>query len=76
MRLCVFLDAAAFNRCILRCLLQARIQATSGSTGLVAALVRDAPIGGVPRLGDRESALALFRFCHALCGLVWSHDVP
>jgi hypothetical protein len=79
MRLLVLLDAAAFNRCILRCLLQAGIQATFGSTGLVsasAALVCDAPLGAVPRLCDRGSAPALFRFCHALCGLVGSHDVP
>jgi hypothetical protein len=75
MRLRVFLDAAAFNCCILRCLLQAGIQATSGSSGLVAAsaaLARDAPLGAVLRLGDRGSAPALSRFCHALCGLVGS----
>jgi hypothetical protein len=79
MRLCIFLDAVSFNRCILRCLLQAGILATSGSTGLVAAsaaLVRGAPLGAVPRFGDWGSAPALFRFCHALYGLVGSHDFP
>jgi hypothetical protein len=64
---------------LLRCLLQAGIQATSGSTGLVApsaALVRGPPMDAVPRLGDWGSAPALFLFCHALCGLVGSHEVP
>jgi hypothetical protein len=79
MRLRVFLDAAAFNCCILRCLLQAGIQATSGSTSLVAAfaaLVLAAPLGAVPCLGYWGSAPAFFRFCHALYDLVGSHDFP
>jgi hypothetical protein len=77
MHLRVLLDAAAFNRCILRCFLSAGIQATSGSTGLVAAsatLVRGAPLCAVPCLGDWSTASAHFRFCHALYGIVGRHE--
>jgi hypothetical protein len=72
MHLRILLDAAAFNRCILHRLLQAGIQATSNSTVLVAASA--APLGAVPRLGDWGTAPALFRFCHALYGLVGRHE--
>jgi hypothetical protein len=75
----ILLDAAVFNRCILHCLLKAGIQATSGSTVLVAAvaaLVRGVPLGAVPCVGNWSSASAHFRFCHALYGLVGRHEAP
>jgi hypothetical protein len=77
MCLCVFLDAAAFNRCILHFFLQAGIQETSGSAGLVAAsasLVRGVSLGAVPCLGDWSTASAHFQFCHALYGIVGRHE--
>jgi hypothetical protein len=51
MHLCILLEAAAFSCCILYCLFQAGIQATSGSTRLVAASAaqaRGVPLGDVP----------------------------
>jgi hypothetical protein len=63
------LDAATFNRCIQHCLVQAGIQATSGSTRSVAAsaaLARGASLGDVLRLGDWSNASTYFRFYHAL----------
>jgi hypothetical protein len=63
------LDAAAFNHCIQHCLVQAGIQATSGSTRSVAAsaaLARGASLGDVLRLGDWSNASTYFRFHHAL----------
>jgi hypothetical protein len=63
------LDAAAFNRCIQYCLVQAGIQATSGSTRSVAAsatLARGTSLGDVLRLGDWSNASTYFRFYHAL----------
>jgi hypothetical protein len=72
------LVAAAFNRCIQHCLFQAGIQATSGSTRLVAAsaaLARGAPLGDVPCLGDWSNASTHFRFYQALHGKVGRHEV-
>jgi hypothetical protein len=72
------LVAAAFNRCIQHCLFQAGIQATSGSTRLVAAsvaLARGALLGDVPCLGEWNSASTHFQFYHALYGIVGRHEV-
>jgi hypothetical protein len=79
MRLRVFWTLRPSIAAFFRCLFQAGIQVTSGSTGLVAAsaaLVRGAPLGAIPRLGGRGSAPALLLFRHALCSLVGSHEVP
>jgi hypothetical protein len=70
------LGAAAFNCCIQHCLFQAGIQATSGSTRLVAALARGAPLGDVLCLGDWSNASTHFQFYHALYGIVGRHEVP
>jgi hypothetical protein len=63
------LDAAALNRCIQHCLIQAGIQATYGSTrsgAASAALACGASLGDVLRLGDWSNASTYFRFYHAL----------
>jgi hypothetical protein len=63
------LDAAAFNRCIQYCLVQAGIQATSGSIRSVvasAALAHGASLSDVLCLGDWSNASTYFRFYHAL----------
>jgi hypothetical protein len=66
------LDAAAFNRCI-HCLALAGIQATSGSSRLIAAsaaLARGTSVGDVLRLGDWSNASTYFRFFTPYRGIV------
>jgi hypothetical protein len=70
------LDAAAFNRCILTLSLELAsrrlpVPLVWSPRWSVALL-----FGAVPRLGGRGFAPALFLFCHALCGLVGSHEFP
>jgi hypothetical protein len=78
MRLRIFLKLQPSFAAFLRCLFEAGIHAT-----LVPPVWSPLPphwsvaylFGAVPRLGGRGSAPVLFLFCHALCGLVGSHEV-
>jgi hypothetical protein len=63
------LDAAAFERCLQYCLVQAGILATPASTRSIAAsaaLAGSPSLGDVLRLGDWTNGSTYFRFYHAL----------